>query len=329
MPTTWHLHGDGSLRAEAPAAGGAPRHFTYDPEDPVPTIGGNYCAVGEFPPQGEGHRADVGAPPQPGAPAAEHHDSGPSRPEGVRRVLHRARAVPAALRARRTCSSTRPSRSSTTSRSPGRGEVELWIASSAVDTDFTAKLIDVYPPNEDYPEGYDMLINDSIIRTRYREGWEREVMMEPGTPYLVRIQLPPTIERVREGPPDPDRRLLVELPAARAQPEHRRADRPAHPHDHGGADGVLRRRAPLPRRAAGHSRVRRGSSAVRSLEWRTVPGGPFVMGSDPAARLPARTTTSRRGGSSRSSRSVSRGPRSRTRSIRAFAATTGAGRASR
>ena len=37
-----------------------------------------------------------------------------------------------------------------------------------------------------------MLINDSIIRTRYREGFEREVMMEPGTPYLVRIQLPPT-----------------------------------------------------------------------------------------------------------------------------------------
>ena len=54
VPTTWHLHGDGSLRAEPPAAGGASRHFTYDPEDPVPTIGGNYCAVGEFPPPGEG-----------------------------------------------------------------------------------------------------------------------------------------------------------------------------------------------------------------------------------------------------------------------------------
>ena len=52
----------------------------------------------------------------------------------------------------------------------GRGEVELWIASSAIDTDFTAKLIDVYPPNEDYPEGYDMLINDSIIRTRFPRG---------------------------------------------------------------------------------------------------------------------------------------------------------------
>ena len=74
----------------------------------------------------------------------------------------------------------------------GRGTVDLWITSSAVDTDFTAKLIDVYPPNEDYPGGYDMLINDSIIRTRFREGFDREVMMEPGTPYLVRIELPPT-----------------------------------------------------------------------------------------------------------------------------------------
>ena len=54
------------------------------------------------------------------------------------------------------------------------------ISSSAVDTDFTAKLVDVYPPNEDYPDGYDMLINDSIIRCRFREGFDREVLMEPG-----------------------------------------------------------------------------------------------------------------------------------------------------
>src|SRR4029077_13148869 len=81
----------------------------------------------------------------------------------------------------------------------GRGEVELWIAASALDTDVTAKLIDVYPPNEDHPYGYDMLINDSIIRTRFREGFDREVMMEPGTPYLVRIQLPPTSNVFAKG----------------------------------------------------------------------------------------------------------------------------------
>jgi putative CocE/NonD family hydrolase len=50
----------------------------------------------------------------------------------------------------------------------------------------------VYPPNEDYPEGYDMLINDSIIRCRYRNGWEAEELMEPGVEYDVEIRLPPT-----------------------------------------------------------------------------------------------------------------------------------------
>ena len=62
----------------------------------------------------------------------------------------------------------------------GRARVTLRVSSSAVDTDFTAKLVDVHPPNEDYPDGYDMLINDSIIRCRYREGFEQEVFMEPG-----------------------------------------------------------------------------------------------------------------------------------------------------
>src|SRR6185312_14995529 len=42
VPTTFHLRDD------------EPRRFTYDPEDPVPTIGGNYCAVGEMPAEGEG-----------------------------------------------------------------------------------------------------------------------------------------------------------------------------------------------------------------------------------------------------------------------------------
>jgi putative CocE/NonD family hydrolase len=70
--------------------------------------------------------------------------------------------------------------------------VKLWIASSAVDTDFTAKLVDVYPANPDYPDGYHLNLVDSIIRTRYRSNWEREELMTPGVAYLVQIQLPPT-----------------------------------------------------------------------------------------------------------------------------------------
>jgi putative CocE/NonD family hydrolase len=70
--------------------------------------------------------------------------------------------------------------------------VKLWISSSAPDTDFTAKLIDVYPASEAYPAGYHLNLVDSIIRCRYRESWEREKLMEPGEIYPVEIRLPPT-----------------------------------------------------------------------------------------------------------------------------------------
>ena len=71
-------------------------------------------------------------------------------------------------------------------------QVHLWVSSSAIDTDFTAKVVDVHSANEDYPEGFDMLLNDSVIRCRYREGYDREVLMTPGEVYPVTIDLPPT-----------------------------------------------------------------------------------------------------------------------------------------
>jgi putative CocE/NonD family hydrolase len=70
--------------------------------------------------------------------------------------------------------------------------VKLWAASTALDTDFTAKLIDVYPPNADYPDGYELNIGDSIIRARYRNSWETPELMEPGKIYEFTITLYPT-----------------------------------------------------------------------------------------------------------------------------------------
>ena len=52
--------------------------------------------------------------------------------------------------------------------------------------------MDVHPANEDYPDGYDMLLNDSVIRCRFREGFDREVLLEPGVPVPVTITLAPT-----------------------------------------------------------------------------------------------------------------------------------------
>tara|TARA_B100000315_G_scaffold232718_1_gene245178 strand:- start:3857 stop:4405 length:549 start_codon:yes stop_codon:yes gene_type:complete len=69
--------------------------------------------------------------------------------------------------------------------------VHLWIESSAVDTDFTAKLLDVYPPSNDYPEGYALNLADGILRAKFRNSWERPELMEPGTVYPVTVQLLP------------------------------------------------------------------------------------------------------------------------------------------
>lgn len=81
----------------------------------------------------------------------------------------------------------------------GKIVVNLWIASSAVDTDFTAKLLDVYPPNADYPAGYEMNLVDSIIRTRFRNGFDHEELMEPGQIYPVTITISPTSNLFQAG----------------------------------------------------------------------------------------------------------------------------------
>ncbi|WP_029114832.1 CocE/NonD family hydrolase [Mycobacterium sp. URHB0044] len=64
--------------------------------------------------------------------------------------------------------------------------VTLFVSSSAVDTDFTAKLVDVFP------DGRAINLCDGILRVRYRDGLDREVMMEPGTVYEVIIDMTAT-----------------------------------------------------------------------------------------------------------------------------------------
>jgi len=61
--------------------------------------------------------------------------------------------------------------------------VALWASSSAVDTDFTAKLVDVHP------NGYAQNLLDGIIRARYRESASAPKLMEAGKPYLFTVDL--------------------------------------------------------------------------------------------------------------------------------------------
>jgi putative CocE/NonD family hydrolase len=77
--------------------------------------------------------------------------------------------------------------------------VKLWASSSAVDTDFTAKLIDVYPPNEDFPGGFDLNIEDGIVRGRFRNSLQKGEPMRPGEVYELTIDLYPTSNVFKKG----------------------------------------------------------------------------------------------------------------------------------
>ncbi|MCA9119357.1 MAG: CocE/NonD family hydrolase [Planctomycetales bacterium] len=61
----------------------------------------------------------------------------------------------------------------------GQVRAELYVSSTARDTDFIVRVSDVYP------DGRSILIIDYVQRARYREGFDKEVLMEPGTVYQV------------------------------------------------------------------------------------------------------------------------------------------------
>jgi uncharacterized protein len=62
-------------------------------------------------------------------------------------------------------------------------EVMLFVGSTARDTDFTAKLVDVYP------DGTAFNLQDGILRARYRDGFDKKVWMKTGEAYRLRIDL--------------------------------------------------------------------------------------------------------------------------------------------
>lgn len=75
----------------------------------------------------------------------------------------------------------------------GAGRVTLFVSTDRLDTDFMVRLTEVYP------DGTSMLITDGAIRGRFREGVEREVLMNPGEIVPVEIVLPDTAATFRAG----------------------------------------------------------------------------------------------------------------------------------
>src|SRR5947209_11802697 len=62
-------------------------------------------------------------------------------------------------------------------------ELVLYISSSARDTDFTGKLVDVYP------DGRAEILTDGILRARYRESFSEPTLLEPGQIYELHLDL--------------------------------------------------------------------------------------------------------------------------------------------
>jgi putative CocE/NonD family hydrolase len=161
--TPYYLHGDGLLSTDMPVAQAAPLSYDYDPSNPVPTIGGPLTS-GQ--PVFEGGAFDQREHPRffgcgnPGMPLSARADV------LVFETPPLAQDVAIA----------------------GPVTVKLHVSSNCIDTDFTAKLIDVYPPNEDYPRGYAMNLCDGILRCRYRRSWEMPEMMTPGAVYEITIE---------------------------------------------------------------------------------------------------------------------------------------------
>ena len=138
------LSGDGVLTPANPQAEPVD-HFVYDPADPLPTIGGPLCCD------------------------ATHLAPGPrdQRPAEAREDVL-VFTTPAFKQDFEVT---------------GPVSLELYASSSAVDTDFTGKLVDVWP------NGFAQNLTEGILRTRYRNSNEKPEFMNPGETYKLAIDL--------------------------------------------------------------------------------------------------------------------------------------------
>ena len=162
------LSGDGTLSMDAPGARKADS-FIYDPINPTPTRGGPLCC-----PLVENGQPAVQLLPGP-------RDQRPV--ESRNDVLVYA---------------TPPLKQDLEVTGPV--SLELYASSSAVDTDFTAKLIDVWP------NGVAQNLTEGILRARYRNSEEREEFLTPGEIYKFAIDLWATSNLFKAG-----HRIRVEI----------------------------------------------------------------------------------------------------------------------
>jgi len=193
--TPFYLQPDGALSRTEPPAQAEPVRWTHDPDKPVATVGAAVAGYLEWAPVPKG--IDPAYLPPRGRMRTLVPD-GPMH-QREREGLFGSAAPYPLLAARPDVRVFQTDVLTQDVEVTGSIEVKLWISSSAVDTDVTAKLIDVYPPSDDYPEGFHMNLTDSILRGRFRNGLAREEMMEPGREYEFSILLTPISNLFKVG----------------------------------------------------------------------------------------------------------------------------------
>jgi putative CocE/NonD family hydrolase len=172
--TRFQLHPGRSLLIAKPGEGGAPLSFTADPDDPVPTIGGALSSGG---PVMYGGAYDQCTGP---------NLFGAKPPYG-----------PLALRPDVLAFQTPPLPQDLEIAGPI--ELKLWVATDGPDADIHAKLIDLYPPSEDWPDGFAMNLCEGLLRLRYRDSWEAPTLLEPGRVYAVTVAMFPCANLFKRG----------------------------------------------------------------------------------------------------------------------------------
>lgn len=171
--TPYYLTAGGQLNTVKPTVPNTQTSYTFDPQNPVPTIGGNISSGDQIMLQGAWDQ------------------------KGGEHVWNWSKPLPLSARNDVVVFQTEPLAEDT--EVTGEIEVKLWISSTAVDTDFTAKLVDVYPASADWPGGFEMNLTDGILRARFRDTLKEEKMMEPGQIYPVTLRLYPTSNVFKKG----------------------------------------------------------------------------------------------------------------------------------
>ncbi len=199
VDTAYYLSHAGGLGTSVPDDHAASTAWIHDPNNPVPSISGNVTGFYEWivlP-----NDLDSAYVPQRARMRSLIPDGPIHQKERASTVVPNDRPpnTPPLLADRQDVNVFQTELLETDVEVTGRMTVNLWISSDALDTDFTAKLIDVYPPSSEFPEGFHLPLEDSIIRARFRDGFEDEKLMEPGEIYALQIVLPPVSNRFVKG----------------------------------------------------------------------------------------------------------------------------------